>query len=155
MALDIKIKNKLHKPPMVGSFTGDKPAAIASRRANHLQFEQKQIVQSEADCEEHTLPQTGSCWSSGTVCWNWDSIPGEWLTGAGISHCRNPVDLLTLLGDLPRCVSSLLININSSDAWYKCSFWEVAGAVFLEVSFYENIPEFWCHAEGFVSRATV
>lgn len=69
MALDIKTKNKLHKPPTVGSFTGDKPAAIAARRAHHLESEQKQIVQSEAGCEEHTLPWASSCCSSGTVCW--------------------------------------------------------------------------------------
>lgn len=144
MALDIKTKNKLHKPPTVGSFTGDKPAAIAARRAHHLESEQKQIVQSEAGCEEHTLPWASSCCSSGTVCWNWDSIPREWLTRAGIVHCWNPVDSLTLLGDLPRCVPSLLINVNSLDAWYKCSFWDVAGAVFLEFSLYESIPEFWC-----------
>lgn len=46
MALDTKIKNKLYKPPTVGSFTGDKPAAIAARRMNHLESEQKQTVQS-------------------------------------------------------------------------------------------------------------
>lgn len=46
MALDTKIKNKLYKPPTVGSFTGDKPAAIAARRANHLEAEQKQTAQS-------------------------------------------------------------------------------------------------------------
>lgn len=39
---------------MVGSFIGDKSAAVASRRANHLEFEQKQIIQCE---EEHTLPR--------------------------------------------------------------------------------------------------
>lgn len=46
VALDAKIKNKLYKPPTVGSFTGDKPAAVAARRMSHLEPEQKQTVRS-------------------------------------------------------------------------------------------------------------
>lgn len=66
------------------------------------------------------------------LCAGTETLPSHGSRSPGLASviCKNPVNSLTLVDNLPGYTPSVLININLSDAWYKCDFWEVAGAVF-------------------------